>query len=458
MWELLKKLQAKRDELAAQIKAMADKPDADNWQANWDKLNGEYDANKAELDKTLTAVQAEQAKAKAIQDRMTAIGVDAQAGAMLNLGRDNGRLGDSNATIVPIQDRSKLFATAMQGWLAVPCENAAELITDEHRAAARAVGLNLAASNLTIRLGRTDEVRALASKLRFQNALTTIDLAGGGALFGSSFVSQLELAMSAYGGMLRVAEIIRTATGVPLSWPTGDDTSNTGEQVSESQTVDGSTEPTFAQQVWNAYKMSSKMVKVPYELLRDSAFSLEGIISSMLGERLGRIQNTKFTTGDGAATPRGIVTAATAGVTSAASTAIAADELLDLEHTINPARRTLGCSWMFNDAILKAIRKLKDGEGRYMWQRGIEGTAPDTIQGYPYTINQDMASSIASGNVTMLFGQMSQYKVRQVASLRLIRLNERYAELDQVAFVAFLDCDGDLLDAGDHPVKKLTQV
>jgi HK97 family phage major capsid protein len=75
----------------------------------------------------------------------------------------------------------------------------------------------------------------------------------------------------------------------------------------------------------------------------------------------------------------------------------------------------------------------------------------------PYTINQDMQATIATGTTTIVFGQMSQYKVRQVNSIRLYRLVERYRENDQDAFLAFIEADGNLLDAGDHPVKCMVQ-
>lgn len=132
--------------------------------------------------------------------------------------------------------------------------------------------------------------------------------------------------------------------------------------------------------------------------------------------------------------------------------------MIDLEHSLDPSRRNLGgVGYMFHDNVLKALRKLKDGEGRYLWQAGTNTGAPDTLNRYPYTINQDMASSIATTAITMLFGQLSKYKIRQVNSIRMYRLTERHRENDQDAFLAFMEGDGNLLNAGDNPVKKLTQ-
>ncbi len=130
-----------------------------------------------------------------------------------------------------------------------------------------------------------------------------------------------------------------------------------------------------------------------------------------------------------------------------------------MEHTIDPSRRNLpGVGYMFHDSILQALRKLKDGEGRYLWQAGANSGAPDTLNTRPYTINQDMASSLVTTAISMLFGQLTMYKIRQVNVIRLYRLVERHRENDQDAFLAFIRGDGNLLDSGDNPVKKMTQV
>jgi HK97 family phage major capsid protein len=145
---------------------------------------------------------------------------------------------------------------------------------------------------------------------QFRNTLGDKDGASGGYTYGETFVQQLELATLAYGGMFDVASIIRTETGAPMRWPTANDTTNTGRQLGESTAVTTTTDPTFGQVIWNSYKFSSDAILVPYELIRDSAFDLASELAQMLGIRLGRIQNTKYTTGTGANTAKGIVTCA----------------------------------------------------------------------------------------------------------------------------------------------------
>lgn len=196
---------------------------------------------------------------------------------------------------------------------------------------------------------------------------------------------------------------------------------------------------------------------VPFELLQDSAFDLPSFIARKLGERIGRKQATDFTTGDGSSKPNGIVTASTAGKTAASATAIISDELIDLEHSVDPSYRP-GAGWMFHDNILAAIRKLKESTtNAYIWQPGLQTGIPERILSYPFFINQKMASSIAASAKTILFGRLDKYNIRDVAEVRLVRMNERYADTDQVGFVAFLRSDGDLVDAGTNPIKHLVQ-
>jgi HK97 family phage major capsid protein len=258
--------------------------------------------------------------------------------------------------------------------------------------------------------------------------------------------------------MFSVADVIRTTTAEPMRWPTANDTANSGRQIGESSPVNTNIDPTFGQITWSAYKFTSDMILVPYELLRDNAVNLVQHLARMLGERLGRIQNNRYTVGSGTSTPKGIVTCAAAGVTTASPTAITFDEVIDLEHSVDPSRRRMpGVGYMFHDNVFKAIRKLKDAQGQYLWQAGANSGAPDTLNTYPYTINQDMSSTISAGAVTMLFGDLSAYKIRQVNEVRLYRLTERYRDNDQDGFVAFIEGDGHLLDAGDGPVRKMTQ-
>ena len=285
--------------------------------------------------------------------------------------------------------------------------------------------------------------------------LSGVTLGSGGALIPETYIRTLEINMLAFGGVRQAADTITTSGGERMSWPTADDTSNTGEQLGESASIGSSVDPTFGAVYWDAYKFSSKPILVPYELMQDSAFALAIELARMQGERLGRITASKLTTGSGAATCKGIVTCATLGVTTTSATAFTWDDFIRLEHSVDPAYRN-GAGYMMHDNIVLAARLLKDGEGRPLWTEGIGNSAPDRINGKPLYISQEMASSVASGNKTVLFGQLSSYKIRRAGAMRMYHLVERYRDNDQDAFVAFLREDGNLLTAGTSPVKYMT--
>jgi len=309
----------------------------------------------------------------------------------------------------------------------------------------------------------TPEQRAIMERRsemvpRELRALSTGTGTAGGYTVPQGFERRLEEALLAYGGMLEAAEVIATDTGAPLVWPTANDTTNTGELVAENTAVSGDTganDPSFGQVVFGAYMYSSRIVLVPVQLLQDNAVDLEGRLASWLGTRIGRIINNHFTVGTGTGQPRGVVTAAALGVTASANNAITYEELIDLEHSVDPEhRRAPGVRWMFHDSTLRQIKRLKDNDGRPIWLPGIAVNAPDTILGYRYIVNQDVPQ-IGPGAKAVLFGDFQKYKIRVARGVTLLRLTERYAEKLQVGFLAFARYDGNLVDAGSNPIKYL---
>jgi HK97 family phage major capsid protein len=287
----------------------------------------------------------------------------------------------------------------------------------------------------------------------------------GGFFVPAGFVYDIEQALKYYGNMLGVAQIMDTATGNPLPYPTDNDTSNSGELVGEGVQVTPQ-DVSIGHVVFGAYKFSTRMVKVSLELLQDSAFDMEAYLKQKFAIRLGRILNTKFTVGVGTTEPTGVITAATAGPIAVGSagntggaetggTSIGYIDLVNLEHSVDPLYRR-GAKFMCNDDTLRKIKELLDKYGRPLWVPGVSSNAPDTILGYQYSINNDMAT-VALNAKTVAFGPFDRYLIRRVKELVVLRLVERFADYGQVAFIGFARYDGNLLDAGTHPIKYLVQ-
>lgn len=356
-------------------------------------------------------------------------------------------------------------ALALHGWVASGAMEGDDVITERHRQAAERCGIRFDQSKLRIRLAQIAPRSLAPADLKaWEERLTQVDVVspdlGGHYTVPDEMMRPLEIAMLQFGGMRQVATIIRTATGAELPNPNLNDTSNTGALLGEGlehteQDVD------FTQLLLHAYKYTSKRVAVSVEYLQDNAINFVGRIGSILGERIGRITNTHFTTGDGSGKPNGLITAATsASVTTATATTITYDNIIDLKHSVDPAYRAQGSRFTFNDTTLKLLKKIKipqfsgDTAGMPLWRAGMASGEPDTIDGDPYTINQQVASGANAKAIA--YGLLSKYLIRDVRDITLVRLDERYAELGVVAFLAFSRHDGDLLDAGTNPVKYLT--
>jgi HK97 family phage major capsid protein len=271
-------------------------------------------------------------------------------------------------------------------------------------------------------------------------ALSAVTGAAGGFTVPTGFYNSLIESLKAFGGMRKVrSTILRTASGNTLPIPKVDDTSNVGSIVGENVAAGNATDPVFGQVNLGAYKYTSKVFLIPIELLQDSAFDIEAYIRKIIATRIGRITNSHFTLGTGSSQPTGVVTGATLGKTGATgqTTSVTYDDLIDLVHSVDPAYREGGvCEFMFNDNSLKTLRKLKDADGKPIWQPGLVQGEPDKILGYSYAINQDVAN-MAAGAKSMLFGDFSNFFIRDVMDLSIFRMGEKFIDSGQVGFVAF---------------------
>lgn len=285
------------------------------------------------------------------------------------------------------------------------------------------------------------------AEFRAQSAGTA---AAGGYTVPTELATIIVKTMKDWGPMYDedICTVLNTASGNPIKLPTIDDTGVTAEKHTENTalTDDGGKDATFGQKSLDAFVYDTEFVRFSMELAQDSVFNMEALLGGLLGERLARIANRELTIGDGNGDPNGIVTASGLGKTAAASAAITADEIIDLLHSVNSAyRRSPKARFMFADTTLAAIRKLKDGQGNYLWQMGDVTTGqPGTLLGYRYSINDDM-DSLAAAKKVVLFGDFSKYFVRKVGSPVIGVLRERFwPDLGIAGLIRF---DGELGDA-----------
>jgi HK97 family phage major capsid protein len=306
---------------------------------------------------------------------------------------------------------------------------------------------------------------------------------GLGYFVPAGFIYDIENALKYFAPLVdgTVVEIMETATGQPLPYPISNDTDQSAHVLGES--VDASSidlgrggSPTIDQDVlaghinFGAWKYTTGLVKISLELSQDSAFNLEKWLAERFAIRLGRGYERDFTVGTGNNQPTGILTAVsnsgaraviangsaeTSGGAETGANSVGYTDLVRLEHSIDPSYRR-GAKYMFHDQTLSHLKRILDKFGRPLWTPGIKEGAPDTVNGYAYVINQAVPQ-VAASETTVVFGDLKKFLVRKVKDLQVLRLDERFADFGQVAYVAFSRVDSNLVDAGTHPVNVLQQ-
>ena len=274
------------------------------------------------------------------------------------------------------------------------------------------------------------------------NALQIGTDSEGGYLVPDEYEKTLVEALEEENIFRKLAHVISTSSGdrkIPVVASKG-----SASWVDEEGTIPDS-DDAFNQVSIGAYKLGT-LIKVSNELLNDSVFNLESYISKEFARRIGSKEEDAFFNGNGTGKPVGIFNAtggAEVGVTAASATVITADEIIDLFYSLKAPYRK-NAVWILNDATIKAIRKLKDNNGNYLWQPSLTAGTPDTILGRPvYT--SSYVPTIAAGAKTIAFGDFSYYWIADRAGRNFKKLTELYAANDQTGFVATQRVDGKLI-------------
>ena len=284
------------------------------------------------------------------------------------------------------------------------------------------------------------------------NALQIGTDSEGGYLVPDEYERTLVEALEEENIFRQMAKVIRTSSGdrkIPVVASKG-----TASWIDEESAYPES-DDSFGQVSIGAYKLGT-LIKVSEELLNDSVFDLQSYISREFARRIGAKEEEAFFTGDGKGKPLGVLAAtggAETGVTAASATAVTADELMDLYYSLKSPYRKKSV-WVLNDSTIKAIRKLKDNNGQYLWQPSLVAGTPDTILGRPIKTSAYMPT-IAAGAKTIAFGDFSYYWIADRQGRSFKRLNELFAATGQVGFLASQRVDGKMILA--EAVKVLVQ-
>lgn len=286
----------------------------------------------------------------------------------------------------------------------------------------------------------------------------------GGYLVPDLFRTKLVERVKAFGGIGGIAERYTTGNGNPVEWPTIDDTANTGEIVQEGNTFSAGADMVFGSNSLASYSYvagggSSTPLRVSLELLQDAEFDVQGLLTRLLGTRIGRLQATHLATGTGVNQPLGLITGLTP-VQANANTGLTYNDLVTFIHSVDPAYRA-NARWVWNDATMAIVEKIADSNGNPIfrgWGANLAlGLNENTVLGYPVTIDQAMptyvANSHAATDIAIAFGDIGQgYVVRDVRNVELLVNPYSRMANRQVEFTAWARMDATQQDTNAYIV------
>lgn len=287
---------------------------------------------------------------------------------------------------------------------------------------------------------KEDFGRHLRGRQLIHNVLSEGVDANGGYLVPEEFEDRIVTALDDFNVMRTICHVITTASErkIPIAG-----THSTAAWTAENAPF-AESNPTFDQKTIDAYKLTD-LIKVSIELLDDSAFELEPYIAQEFARAFGIAEEEAFCVGDGSGKPTGLFTAngGTVGVTSAGATAITADEVISLVYALkSPYRRN--AKFLMNDATVSLLRKLKDGNGAYLWQPSVQAGQPDKLLGYEIH-SSPYVPTVAAGAHTIAFGDFNNYWIADRTGRTVQRLNELYSTNGQVGFVSTERVDGKII-------------
>jgi len=259
-----------------------------------------------------------------------------------------------------------------------------------------------------------------------------------------SFFDQVFDVARLVGPMLDVGQRINTASGEDITMPTL--TAYSTATLKAAGSAIAESEPTYSSITLGAYKYGL-LIPVANELIADAGFDISSHLAEQAGNGLGFAVNAALTTGTGSNQPNGVVTAAGSGTVggTGVSGAFTADNLIDLQYTLDGAARRLpGVSYMAAGATIGAMRKLKDDAGNYLYQVNVG--QPDSFAGYSVIENPGMAA-VATSAKSVLFGHMPSYKVRVAGGVQVATSTDYAFNTDSTVYRVLMRVDGDLTHA-----------
>ena len=278
-----------------------------------------------------------------------------------------------------------------------------------------------------------------------------LDVSGGYLRPDQQFVANLIKFVDDFVYIRQLATVMTVMSADSLGIPVYDTDIADADWTNELATGTDDTAMAFGRRELRPHPLA-KRVKLSRKLLRQSAIDVEAFVRSRLGYKFGVTQEKAFLNGTGAQQPLGVFTASASGISTArdvstgnTTTAIQADNLIEVKYSIK-AQYWPRARWIFHRDALKQIRKLKDGDGQYLWTPGVgqslTGGSGDRIIELPFLLSEFAPNTFTTGKYVGILGDFSFYQIADALSMEVQLLNELYAEQNQVGLIARMETDG----------------
>lgn len=269
----------------------------------------------------------------------------------------------------------------------------------------------------------------------------------GGYLVPTQFVARLIKAVDNVVFVRQHATVIPVTDASSVGMPSLDTNPADFDWTTELATGDEDSSMAFGKRELTPHPLA-KRIKISNKLMRLSAINAEDLVMDRFAYVMGVTEEQAFLSGHGAQRPLGVFTASNNGVpttqdvsTGNSTTAIAADNLINVKYTLK-SQYWPRARWTFHRDAVKMIAKLKDGEGQYLWQPGIQAGQPDRLLSFPMDVSEYAPNTFTTGLYVGLLCDWSHYYIADALSMRIQRLTELYAATNQVGFIGRKETDG----------------
>jgi len=273
------------------------------------------------------------------------------------------------------------------------------------------------------------------------------DQAGGFLVAPEKFVAQLIQSMDNLVFMRQKATTFLVPKAAGLGFPALQNDVSDLIWTQEIKTGDEDTTMDFDKRELFPHPFA-KRIKVSKKLLRMSQLNVDALVRERLTYKVATVEENAFMNGDGTNKPLGLFVASSTGISTSrdknthnTTSALKADNLIECKYTLLTQYQARS-EWILHRDILKMVRKLKTGDGDYIWRTGIATDRPDTILDRPYNLSEYAPNTISSGNYAAIIGDFTFYYIATALDMQIQVLTELYAETNQAGYIIRAETDG----------------